>query len=47
MGRRAYKDVFPIIREEVDRVCRGEGYRYQEPDWENDWEGWRDLPKSG
>ncbi|KAH7393666.1 hypothetical protein BKA64DRAFT_578312 [Cadophora sp. MPI-SDFR-AT-0126] len=47
MGRRAYKDVFPMLREEVDRVCRGEGYKYQEPDWENDWEGWRDLPKSG
>ncbi|KAH6699057.1 hypothetical protein BKA61DRAFT_496631 [Leptodontidium sp. MPI-SDFR-AT-0119] len=47
MGRQAYKDVFPIIREEVDRVCRGEDYRYTEPDWKNDWEGWKDLPKSG
>ncbi|XMA12769.1 hypothetical protein WAI453_005560 [Rhynchosporium graminicola] len=47
MGRRAYKDVFPIVREEVDRVCRGEEYRYQEPDWEDDWMGWKDLPKSG
>ncbi|KAL2068473.1 hypothetical protein VTL71DRAFT_16571 [Oculimacula yallundae] len=47
MGRRAYKDVFPIVREEVDRVCRGEEYRYQEPDWENDWMDWKTLPKSG
>ncbi|KAK0099562.1 hypothetical protein ONS96_008063 [Cadophora gregata f. sp. sojae] len=47
MGRKAYRDVYPMIREEVDRVCRGEGYRYTEPDWENDWEGWRDLPQSG
>ena len=23
MGRESYKDVFPLVREEVDRVCRG------------------------
>ncbi|CZR65496.1 related to cholesterol oxidase precursor [Phialocephala subalpina] len=47
MGRESYKDVFPVIRKEVDRVCRGEGYKYEEPDWKNDWEGWRGLGKSG
>ncbi|KAI6708206.1 hypothetical protein JHW43_009264 [Diplocarpon mali] len=33
MGREAYQDVYPMVREEVDRVCRGEGWRYQEVDW--------------
>ncbi len=49
MGREAYKDVFPIVREEVDRVCRGEGYRYTEPDWEGErlrGVRWGDFPKS-
>jgi hypothetical protein len=32
MGRHAWKDVYPFVREEVDRVCRGEDYRFQEPD---------------
>ena len=32
MGRNAWKDVYPFVREEVDRVCRGEGYKFEEPD---------------
>ncbi|KAK6209218.1 hypothetical protein LQW54_006538 [Pestalotiopsis sp. IQ-011] len=32
MGRNAYKDVYPFVREEVDRVARGEDYRFVEPD---------------
>jgi hypothetical protein len=32
MGRHAWKDVYPFVREEVDRVCRGEHYRFEEPD---------------
>ncbi|KAI2615936.1 FAD/NAD(P)-binding domain-containing protein [Hypoxylon sp. NC1633] len=32
MGRNAWKDVYPFIREEVDRVVRGEAYRFCEPD---------------
>lgn len=32
MGRNAWKDVYPFIREEVDRVCRGEAYEFVEPD---------------
>ncbi|ROV92947.1 hypothetical protein VSDG_06387 [Cytospora chrysosperma] len=32
MGRNAWKDVYPLVREEVDRVCRGGGYRFEEPD---------------
>ncbi|KAI3396784.1 hypothetical protein diail_11684 [Diaporthe ilicicola] len=32
MGRNAWKDVYPFVREEVDRVCRGEDYRFHEPD---------------
>lgn len=32
MGRNAWKDVYPFVREEVDRVARGETYRFQEPD---------------
>ena len=36
MGREAYKDVYPIIRRQVDKVCRGEAYKYKEPDWK-DW----------
>lgn len=47
MGREAYKDVFPMVRDHVDRVTREKGYKYQEPDWKNDWEGWKDLPQSG
>jgi hypothetical protein len=47
MGRESYKDVFPMVREEVDRVCREEGYKYTEVDWRNEWEGWKDIPKSG
>ncbi|KAI0135722.1 FAD/NAD(P)-binding domain-containing protein [Daldinia grandis] len=31
MGRNAWKDVYPFVREEVDRVMRGEEYRFQEP----------------
>ncbi|TAQ91395.1 hypothetical protein B7494_g351 [Chlorociboria aeruginascens] len=36
MGREAYRDVYPLVREHVDRVTRGEEYRYREPDW-NEW----------
>ncbi|CAN8095234.1 unnamed protein product [Discula destructiva] len=32
MGRNAWKDVYPMVRGEVDRVCRGEAYRFKEPD---------------
>lgn len=32
MGRNAWKDVYPMVREEIDRVCRGEKYRFVEPD---------------
>jgi hypothetical protein len=31
MGRNAYKDVYPFVREEVDRVVRGEDYVFKEP----------------
>lgn len=31
MGRNAWKDVFPMIREEMDRVCHGPSYRFHEP----------------
>ncbi|KAL7625697.1 hypothetical protein AAE478_004918 [Parahypoxylon ruwenzoriense] len=31
MGRNAWKDVYPFVREEVDRVVRGEAYHFQEP----------------
>jgi hypothetical protein len=31
MGREAYKDVYPLVRKEVDRVVRGEGYKFVEP----------------
>jgi hypothetical protein len=47
MGRESYIDVFPVVRAEVDRVCRGEGRRYQEPDWKREWEEWRYWEKSG
>lgn len=32
MGRNAWKDVYPFVREEVDRVCRGEGFKFVEPE---------------
>ncbi|KAK0720521.1 hypothetical protein B0H67DRAFT_599992 [Lasiosphaeris hirsuta] len=32
MGRNAWKDIYPFIREEVDRVTRGEAYKFVEPD---------------
>jgi hypothetical protein len=47
MGRESFKDVYPIVREEVDRVCRPAGPTFQEVDWKNDWQGWKQLPKSG
>ncbi|TVY17726.1 Cholesterol oxidase [Lachnellula arida] len=43
MGREAYKDVYPMVRESVDRATRGKGYKYHEPDWKNDWKGWENL----
>lgn len=30
MGREAYKDVYPEVRERVDRVTRGREYRFVE-----------------
>ncbi|CAJ2507065.1 Uu.00g082510.m01.CDS01 [Anthostomella pinea] len=32
IGRNAWKDVYPVVRREVDRVCRGEDYVFKEPD---------------
>jgi hypothetical protein len=46
MGRKAYKDVYPVVREKVDRVCRGDGYTYIERDWATEWGGWKDLPRN-
>lgn len=46
MGRKAYVDVFPMVRTEVDRVCRGEGYVYVERDWVKEWKTWKKLPKN-
>lgn len=44
MGREAYKDVYPLVREQADKVCRGKDYEYEEPDWK-DWRTWRnDVP---
>ncbi|KAK4212109.1 hypothetical protein QBC37DRAFT_202053 [Rhypophila decipiens] len=31
MGRNAWKDVYPFVLEEVDRVVRGEHYKFEEP----------------
>ncbi|KAL7928992.1 hypothetical protein V8C35DRAFT_316705 [Trichoderma chlorosporum] len=31
MGRNAWRDVYPFVREEVDRVVRGESYRFHQP----------------
>jgi hypothetical protein len=42
MGREAYKDVYPLVREQADKVCRGKDYSYIEPDWE-DWRTWRNA----
>ncbi|KAI0866032.1 glucose-methanol-choline oxidoreductase [Xylaria cubensis] len=32
MGRNAWKDVYPFVLEEVDRVVRGKDYKFVEPD---------------
>ncbi|KAI1330208.1 hypothetical protein F5Y16DRAFT_408698 [Xylariaceae sp. FL0255] len=32
MGRNAWKDVYPFVREEVDRVVRGPDYKFKEPE---------------
>ena len=40
IGRQAYKDVYPIVRRQVDKVCRGEAHKYTEPDWK-DWKDWQ------
>ncbi|KAL1897428.1 hypothetical protein Sste5346_004165 [Sporothrix stenoceras] len=32
MGRNAWKDVYPVLRAEVDRVVYGEQYKFVEPD---------------
>lgn len=31
MGRNAWRDVYPFVREEIDRVVRGESYKFREP----------------
>lgn len=31
MGRNAWRDVYPFVREEIDRVVRGESYRFRQP----------------
>ena len=31
IGRNAWKDVYPFIREEIDRVTRGPNYKFVEP----------------
>lgn len=45
MGREAYKDVYPVVRRHVDEVCRGDGYKYKEPDWK-DWADWMGNKKT-
>lgn len=47
MGRESWVDVFPVVREEVDRVCRGEEYRYEEVDWRREWREWKGWVRSG
>ncbi|KAI1214631.1 FAD/NAD(P)-binding domain-containing protein [Annulohypoxylon truncatum] len=42
MGRNAWKDVYPFVREEVDRVVRGEEYRFREPE-----DQFKELVESG
>ncbi|OAA58964.1 glucose-methanol-choline oxidoreductase [Niveomyces insectorum RCEF 264] len=32
MGRNAWKDVYPVLRAEVDRVVHGASYQFKEPD---------------
>ncbi|CAK7209459.1 hypothetical protein SBRCBS47491_000450 [Sporothrix bragantina] len=32
MGRNAWKDVYPVLRAEIDRVVHGESYEFVEPD---------------
>lgn len=32
IGCKAWRDIYPVVREEVDRVIRGSDYRFQEPD---------------
>ena len=32
MGRNAWRDVYPVLRAEIDRVVRGEDYTFTEPD---------------
>lgn len=32
MGRHAWRDVYPVVRAEVDRVVHGDDYRFREPD---------------
>jgi hypothetical protein len=47
MGRRSFVDVYPPVRKEVDRVCSPKEYKYRGVDWKNDWQGWKQLTKSG
>jgi len=47
MGREAYRDVYPVVRREVDRVCRRKEYKHKEINWRRSWGGWKGLEKSG
>ncbi|KAF7332546.1 FAD/NAD(P)-binding domain-containing protein [Mycena kentingensis (nom. inval.)] len=42
VGTRAYQDVYPFIREEVDRVVRGPAYKFVEPE-----DKWKRMVESG
>ena len=39
--------MYPPVRKEVDRVCSPKEYKYRGVDWKNDWQGWKQLTKSG
>ncbi|KAI1005810.1 hypothetical protein K3495_g2408 [Podosphaera aphanis] len=41
MGREAYVDVFPVVRDHADKICRGQDYSYVEPNWRCDWNTWK------
>jgi hypothetical protein len=32
MGRNAWRDVYPVVLAEMDRVVRGEEYVFEQPD---------------
>lgn len=41
IGCKAWRDIYPMVREEVDRVVRGSEYQFQEPD--DQWSSEHDL----